>query len=494
MTDRDAKRLANRAKGDFSKSILTKTGGLLTTYLYDKPLIEHIDSDEQPEFVKEISNTHKISKGPSSDKNDLFARNGSGKSYLLVTDQRIICVMGAEDGDVTFEIRYDDLSKVTSSNSINMYFSQNVMIKSGTMKKHPKKVEQYIENKIQNDSEGGEKPPAGNFYVKSRSGKSGSPNEFCKNGDYQAKFRDKGLTLMNDSEQVDISYSSVASAKFHKSLRIHSKQFASSGYYDDPQLLNPRYDAVRLTVAESENPVHVYLITNMRASSNGKDGYHGHIYPSISQAVEYLRDKTTNNTVSNTEKFVLNEWIERNARLKIQEWDNRTVSSGSSLEGTIDTKGKSKGIQVGPFIRSKSKSESQIQIEDNSISIDQGGYTERIDCCIIYEDRIFVDTDPVIEIPYEDVERVMKRERGFAIQFGELTYSIEKIKRGKDELENTVEYITEKIQDSKSVDQDDSTNSLDPTEQIRELKELEEDGIITEEKFESKKQELLDQI
>lgn len=75
------------------------------------------------------------------------------------------------------------------------------------------------------------------------------------------------------------------------------------------------------------------------------------------------------------------------------------------------------------------------------------------------------------------------------------TYHIEVHEPNKDEVRNAVKFIRNKITESQGqqvVVQDN--DEPDPTEQLRNLKQLHDENVVSDEEFESKKQSLLDEI
>ena len=493
MTDRDEVRLANQAAGDIPASILTNMGGWINKNLYDKPLIEYLNSDEQPEFVKEISDTHKIRKNKNESREELFARDGLGKSYFVVTDQRVIFIMGSDDGDVMFDFGYEGISRVgVEQDAIILHFSQGITTWSGEIAKNATKVKGYIKQKIEDANVDCSKPPAGRFYVKTKSAETGSHTDtISKQGDCLVVFKVNELILKNSWSEQSISYDEIAHVKFYDGLYLRSKHFSASRHHHKPPSGTLSYDLLRLTVMKPDEPVHMYLITNMYIS---RRGFHGMIHPAIDRVYEFLCGEAGKNNVTNKEKFVFTEWIEKNTNLEIKEWDNNAVSTKPKLKGSIETKGKSKATQIGPFIRGKSKSESEIQLEDTSVNYDRGGHKSRVNGFIIYDDGVLADTDPYIRVAYNEIEGVMKTNAGLALIINHLTYKFSFSYRDQDVIEEAVDFIKGKIQDAQSGQQDDSTDSWNLAEKIRQIKELEEEGIITEEEFELKKKQLMNQI
>jgi hypothetical protein len=75
------------------------------------------------------------------------------------------------------------------------------------------------------------------------------------------------------------------------------------------------------------------------------------------------------------------------------------------------------------------------------------------------------------------------------------TYHIEVIDPGKDEVRKAVKFIRDRLNDVQSNNLVvDSNSEPDPTQQLKNVKELYEEGFLTESEFEDKKQSLLDKI
>lgn len=71
------------------------------------------------------------------------------------------------------------------------------------------------------------------------------------------------------------------------------------------------------------------------------------------------------------------------------------------------------------------------------------------------------------------------------------TYHIEVDKPGKDECRQLIRYVRDKVSEAQ---QSENGSGTDPTEQLQRIKELHDDGVLTDEEFEEKRQKLLDKI
>lgn len=98
---------------------------------------------------------------------------------------------------------------------------------------------------------------------------------------------------------------------------------------------------------------------------------------------------------------------------------------------------------------------------------------------------------PYNSITSVDVDTGLVKKR-ISLQTKSQTYHIEVDKPGKDECRDIASFVREKIRQT----QEGATGGAepDPTEQLGRIKELHEDGVLTDEEFENKKQALLDKI
>lgn len=89
---------------------LTKsnTDGILTTgYLFDEPVINRLNSDEQPNFI--FTNQKGVAIANRDGETALMEPDLGGSTFLVVTDERLIFITGMESGDVEFSIPYEIL-------------------------------------------------------------------------------------------------------------------------------------------------------------------------------------------------------------------------------------------------------------------------------------------------------------------------------------------------------------------------------------------------
>jgi hypothetical protein len=199
---------------------------------------------------------------------------------------------------------------------------------------------------------------------------------------------------------------------------------------------------------------------------------------------------------------ILNNWVEKSGELRIEGLEKDSSITKGTISARTESEGVSRGVQVGPFTKEKSKSQGSIEGKINSVTTDNT-FSSDIKFIQIDNDGIYVESDPVIDISYSDIDRVAKRHNGIYAEIGQQTYSIMGYGHfGTSSLEEydlrqVISTIQKRIEDSNGKsskkersDQSDQT----PAERMRDLKQLCDDGIISEDEFESKKGELLDEF
>ena len=191
---------------------------------------------------------------------------------------------------------------------------------------------------------------------------------------------------------------------------------------------------------------------------------------------------------------ILNHWVEKPGELRIEGVEEGSSNTRGTISARTESEGVSRGVQVGPFTKGKSKSQGSVEGKIESYTTDNT-FSSNIDFIQIDKDGIYVESDPIIDISYSDIDRVAKRNNGIYAEIGLQTYSI--MGREPHDWRQIIATIQKRIEDSNGKnskkegnDQSDQT----PAERMRDLKQLYEDGIVSEDEFESKKEELLDEF
>ncbi len=120
---------------------------------------------------------------------------------------------------------------------------------------------------------------------------------------------------------------------------------------------------------------------------------------------------------------------------------------------------------------------------------------------IVTDERVFIHVekritgDDMRTLPYESINAV-NLDTGIinnflSLQTGGGTYKVQVL--DKEEAKNAIEYIRTRKREL-AQGGGGSTSDPDPTEQLKNIKELHDQGVLSDEEFETKKRELLDKI
>lgn len=112
----DAERISKQSKGNVDQSLLEGigSGGILSTgYFNDKPLIDRLYDGERVGYA--LQNLTKGVTVSNGDSHDTISPHSSYRAVLLVTDQRLLYVIGQQNGDKMFSVRLDDVRNVETS-------------------------------------------------------------------------------------------------------------------------------------------------------------------------------------------------------------------------------------------------------------------------------------------------------------------------------------------------------------------------------------------
>lgn len=215
------------------------------------------------------------------------------------------------------------------------------------------------------------------------------------------------------------------------------------------------------------------------------------------EAIKHIKGEMGKSSLHST----LISYDDDNGVIKVEGWTGGPSKIQASLDADVkanaETKGTTKGVNIGAFTYAKNVSKSSISGRANGEiegEISDNTYTSEITSLKIFDDRIYLDSGLEMDIYYDEIDRLMKEGQGMVLQMGETTFRIQS--PSESSISSDIDYIQERIADSnnKTAGQSTTGDSEDTTsaEKLRELKELQEDGILTDEEFQSKKEELLD--
>jgi len=115
----DAERISKQSKGNVDQSLLegTGSGGMLSAgYFNDNSLIDRLHDGERVDYA--LQNLTKGITSGNGDSDDTISPHSSYRTVLLVTDERLLYVVGQRNGDKTFSVRLEDIRDVEISHGV----------------------------------------------------------------------------------------------------------------------------------------------------------------------------------------------------------------------------------------------------------------------------------------------------------------------------------------------------------------------------------------
>lgn len=243
--DRSAKKIAKEAEGNIKSKHLTKDSGMASTYLYDGPLVTHLENGEQPEYILSCRNLGYRITEPNGNEKTPHHNEGEGKKYLLATDQRVLYVAGREDGDESIEHNYSQITDVKAVGAGNLQFltdsgTEYKFAAGGTATSEVNEVVDYIKSQSGlEDDEPKDMTGASEPDITTRGKKvrvSGNSNEKTNCGrvevysdkikiQQKGRLMSKGWVTVNFDDIVDVQMSSLGKLK----LRTNRQDVAVTG-------------------------------------------------------------------------------------------------------------------------------------------------------------------------------------------------------------------------------------------------------------------------
>lgn len=302
-----------------------------------------------------------------------------------------------------------------------------------------------------------------------------------------------------------ISYDDVANVKKYKYV-----DSAQAGR-ETPELLSANYKftdrvtkrkGIELTLKDGTH-ISIYEKETKKKSKKSRDSSNKatDITPDVPEpdfpyeVLDYIQENIrSQQTNTKAEYTLVRPFDPLRTELQIEGWTDGSSQIQGDITADSETKGKSRGISISALSQSKITTESALEGELSG-AISDNTFSSKVICLKLYDDRIVIDSKMKIDLFYSDIKNVFQSQQreGIVIEAGSKTFRVEGIIH--DELYEASEFLSEKIKqfeendDSPSNEEDNSTDSVD---KIRELKQLHEDGILTDEEFQSKKEELLE--
>lgn len=480
MTNRSTKELINQSKGEINPKSLTKTGGILSASLYDKPLIEYLKPAEKPQFMLKNSSKGIEVYNKKREKEYDHKQKLDGKSFLLITDLRIIYVVGSKSGDELMEWSFDEISSVKA-------FKKNYSILFST--KNDKFYRFSSSSKDLNR--------AASYISKYISGGDGFKININRWGYDSNKNSDMNLT--NASKFIKFGESMIEGKTGYK-FQIYYDEivgvFEREYIYSSEDIL---LSSILKSVKKNGN-ISVYRMkgiefvtesdTHLLVNNCDKDVTE---YPEFPQKILDTIQQKVENIVDNNlpYEFLLVEPFDRSSgELKVEGWTDGSSEIDADVVASSQSRGGSRGIELGPFTRSKTSSKSSIE-GDISGEITDNTYTADIRCFKLYEEHLIIDSEMNLDLHYSDIDEIYKQRKGVIIEVGSTAFRIDNVSV-PNQIDEAVAFIKKQIDTfAEEETAPDEERSVDSAHKLRQLKELHEDGILTDEEFQSKKEELL---
>ena len=497
MSNRSPDELAEASTGNIKRKNLTKDSGIVFTYLYDGPLIQHLEDDEQPEYIFSNENKGYRITEPNGNERTPHHDGSEGKRYLLVTDQRLLYVAGCKDGDESIEHGYDEIVEIESvGRSIFQFRATDgntyKFAQSGEIKQTVDAAIDYISKNSAGSVEDKTVEEPDNSSVEVDSSSSEFEEETVKFQDntwgIRIKIGDKSekiggkigkmSTLTVTDMRITASNPKIDGNKIF-SLPLEG---ISDGELKGASVINPLNTKLSHTLTlyttlkhllmkdsdsgieklekdESYQSLPVEITINFPSAAGASKG-------EIQEVLDYISEKSEEfRTIPNKSKIF--EYLDDDEEL------------------VMVTKGKKLDIIQGEQIESQAGKGVYTAITDKRVFIIIGQRLTGDDVRTIAYDSIDgVDIDKNLVIDYL---RIHSGGRTYKINVYDTNEAQEAIDYIRKKLEGPQEVVTQS-----EIDSQQSNEEAQPSNKLRELKSLHEDGILTDEEFESKKEELLD--
>jgi hypothetical protein len=521
------KRLTNLKNGKGSDS---------GVHLFDKTLNEYINDDEYPRFILAARKKAPKISGPNrptwnGDKVD-------GMPMHLITDNRWLIVVGKRGGDSTFEIEFEDITSIeysngiighkinisTDSNKINIpisnVYEENILKLVTEYIQNPSKFKPEDHKSIIVSSGSEDKPEVEELINKARH-KSVDKKRLTnlKSGFTGRYLYDKSLIeYLHKDEQPHYIIEGNLPIKFSGS---NPPQNAHEGSTD--KILNLVTDDRWIITSAKESgdemwEIYYGEIENIELQSS--TGLETIFIDTSEYSVEIQQMQGVNKPVEEAVNYVKGVHLgnqESEDEFESIKIIDRAPGSDNPLYAKLIVPTKSSGATFtskgwsigGDIVRGTS---SKGKIEDDSwenyvkkLELSQ----DHVEIGVTHGDLSATSDNKIhqtIRIHLSEISDVrIQKVEGFTGFIFETEGDVYQFKLGKKgalstatqaDAEGAVSSIKTAIQNASDTQKENNekTEEKDPVEKLSEIKELHDQDVLTDEEFESKKQELLDQI
>lgn len=461
-------RVENARSDTVTKSKLTElnpkgvNGFVEDHFLKESPIIEHLGKKEQPEFI-----FHAKSKAVRKNGEKHVKPHHSGSLAICFTDQRLLLIAGRKNSDSSECVAYDELEGYETSSGalkhrVSLTFSDSeydVYISNHYDKNDLRSVGNFLGEIINSngETEGEEGDSTGAGSTKKEQGSldnRGKEGERDHQEEQDGEHRDENPASGNESKGVEA---------FEEDSEPEREDSEATGKSSE----NAENDSCPNCGRE--------VLTTQDHCRNCETALDGETGQKASKGtITYHKDCEPQG-----------EWVNRKRLKKVSDLlDPEETVHYMWKGGTIDVEGSSAGDSIFGNDRDRKSSW-------------KGIFTAVTDKRIVIAIPQFLGDDER-HIPYRSVTSVDLdtglMARRVSLQTKGQTYHIQAQGPSKDELRDAMRFIREKVEEVHQPQQVQATSEPDPTEQLQNLTELHDQGVLSDEEFEEKKQSLLDQI
>ena len=455
--DPKAEELAKKAKGDYvTAEKLTKTeqGGLTSPgpdYFANSCVLDWLDEDEQPHFlfVSDSIDGHEVQRLRSSN-----IESEDYRVVTVITDKRILILSGKEPEAEEYTISYDEIESVGQRNTKEGVSKVGVIIIETIDDLYYIKHNQSQGEKI---SASVHDTPDAAQYISEKSEIDTISNE---------------VSIFVPEEGVEDILVEYASDSLDEHVNIFGDDI---NYVSDIE----NFDMSDAT-EYGGNVIYDSLVTEeelKQIQNRLRDDNEWFIKKVDKEKVDRLeqRVETVTDLITDNEKGGVEEKL---GRVKKEVRDSETIEyviSGSRVESESHTGTES---LTSTWNINNEKTKTVVTDERVLIVVPQRMSTEKR--TITYDEITGVDI------------KTGRIQTKINIRTHSIVWDIWIDERKK--AEEALEYIREKKQEAKQQPTQSDDSQEDPTEQLKKIKELHDEGILSDEEFEEKKEELIARI
>lgn len=512
-----------------NKKRLTKLkGGLTARYLYDQPLISYLEDNEQPHFILAAREKAPNFSGPNPP--SWSGENLDGMAMHMITNERWLIVTGIKSGDKYFEVPLEEL---TISNHSTGGMGHEITIETN---------EYSIDIPIGNMYDAEEVESAVYYLSEPSDSQSNrpSPSELVSNARHDSVteklltstdgglitdyLKDKPLIeYLQENEHPHYIFANDMPPEFsgpknphwtggkgYKNMHMVTDRrwLIVSGHKDGDRTFEIPFESIDFVEITGSGMNKKLEIETDETFISFSLGIAGNMSEEIESVKKYLDSKTSTTSSSSKpdKKTIIDvdnpEQDNLYAKLVVP-----TKSSGATFT--------SQGWSIGGDIVRRSSSKGEIEEESWENYVKKLVlYDDHIEIGITHGDMSLTSDNTIhqnIRLNLSDISdaRTQKIEMksGFVFETAEDVYQFKLGKKGmgskakgSDAHEIAQKFKKavrdapkEKPEQSASSSKEDASVS-DPMEKLSQIKDLHDQGVLTDEEFEEKKKELLDQI